>query len=235
MTDLQNNTNIDDITFKLDPTAIYFNMARSFSSKYMIEQVGEYINGGGYSERGYKVFYGLISGACIYSYLAVESYVNNQLYLIKGEIDINKPHVDKLKLIDPKFKPSYEDNRFSYPDEKYINTEETKNKLKNICTYRGIPYHVEINNDLWMKFCQLLEDIRHFMIHPKPYNDIFNEKMKIIFEKNSLGVYIETAEEIIGYLYDQKKLKRPEYLIGNTLFVLDHINIIKGNDLLAKS
>lgn len=220
---MDNSQNLEP-TFTLNLTAIYFNMARSFSSETLVSKIDEYIKEGGNFERGYKVGYGLISGACIYSYLAIESYVNNQLFQINKEIITIKNNIKDIKNRNYTF--GFEDKNFMMPTEKYINRTETKEKLRNLCIYEQIPFHYQADEQLWNKFTQLLTDTRHFMIHPKPYEEYFQETMAKIFNNYAPGDYIETAEEIIGYYYDKRGVDRPVYLIGNSLFVLDNLTII---------
>ena len=101
-----------------------------------------------------------------------------------------------------------------------------REKLKVLASVCNIsPLH-ESEPILWNQLCQTVEDMRHFIIHPKPYPNIFQEKMNSIMVRYKLNQYFKIAEEVIRYFYTNTNATIPDWLNKNTLF-----RFLNSNDL----
>ena len=162
----------------------------------------------------------LVSVSIIYSYLAVEAFVNAQLYLLWARRHDRSPEATRflsiLKDVD-NFESLKSSNK----------VRELGDRINTLCKIMGYKKPHEIDNALWEKYKKLAEVSRHFLVHPYPAPMFFQAHMSRIMEETKAGEYFETASSLIGHLHDQSRKKRPEWLKGNVRFRIRGVDLIE--------
>ncbi len=149
----------------------------------------------------------------IYSYLAIEAFVNNELYYIWEE----SRRTDGNKY--PDFHNRYghiaEFERLKEEDLKSLET-----RIKVLCTNYQIQPISTDDNQLWERLTVLLKRARNFIIHPFPDPSKFQKIMKTIQEEQKYRKWTEIAEKVIRYFLE--KLNRPvhPWLEHNQFFAI---------------
>jgi hypothetical protein len=168
----------------------------------------------------------------IYSYMAIESFMNYALYELWSHSRLAHNKIEEINQKFPELKstPIYDEfyKKYGYNENfiKLKNTElgKIKEKIKILCSNLGFKQIYEVNQPLWQDFLGLLEKTRDFLIHPIPEKEIFNKFCKDLTENDKLFYdYPRIATEIIRYFYLQSKTKPPEFLENNRLFFISEI------------
>jgi hypothetical protein len=201
------NNEIEKFTYNV--TQCYLEMARSaFTSLHSAGSKEELKKE--HPQEMANALFAIASTSVIYSYMAVESFVNCQLYRIWEERDSN---TDKGRA----FRSEFPDVNGFKGLQKHKSVGELKERLKLICRLLGYKQLHDEEPQLWNEFNQLFTAVRHSLVHPLPDPVEFNETMRTIMEQKKAGTYVEIAEKIIKYLYGQAKHEVPEWLQGNKL------------------
>ncbi len=174
----------------------------------------------------------LTSISTIYSYMAVESFINRNLYNIwkdcqkaKSIIDENSDIQTNVKY--PEFCKKYLDcDDFKKLKDKKYGLSNLKKRIKEVCKARKIKNIYDVDNGLWADFLHLVERARHFLIHPYPDPKEFAENMDKLLIENELKLYPQIAEKIIKHFYDQLNETPPEWLEQNKLFKFNKMEIL---------
>lgn len=168
----------------------------------------------------------------IYSYMAVESFMNYSLYELWNHSRLSHDKIEELNKKYPEFKSVavYADfyNEFGHVDN-FIKLKDTelgkmREKIKVLCKNFGFKQVYEVNQPLWQDFLGLLEKTRDFLIHPIPEEGIFNKFCKELTENEKLfNDFPRIATEIIKHFYLQSNTKPPEFLETNKLFFISEV------------
>jgi hypothetical protein len=158
-----------------------------------------------------NALFALVSTSVIYSYMTIEAFVNAQLYNIWTKRKNSNSYQGK------KFNSEFSNIQEFESLKKDKKIRELNERIKTLC--RLLEYKQIHNEDpkLWQEFNELIDKARHYLIHPFPDPQKFNETMKTILEQNKAGLYVEVAEKIINYLYSQAKRDAPDWLKENKL------------------
>jgi hypothetical protein len=137
----------------------------------------------------------LISGTAIFSYAAIESYVNESLIRMVG--------IDKFQTVDSDRK-----------------TKSLQEKLKILCDVLNLNNKIQ-NNKIWNDF-NVLDDVRHLFIHYKQDNmfDVLNK----YGDKINPSFLLNTGIEVIKFFFSELNLPLNDYLKGN-LFKFNDIEV----------
>jgi len=194
---------------KYNVTQCYLEIARSaFTSLHSAESKEDVRKE--HPQEMANALFAIASTSVIYSYMAVESFVNYQLYRIWEERN-SSTYKGKA------FRSEFPDINDFKGLQKQKSVGELKERLKLICRLLGYKQLHDEEPHLWNEFNQLLTDVRHSLIHPLPDPVKFSETMRTIMDQKKAGTYAEIAEKIIKYLYGQAKHKEPDWLQGNKL------------------
>jgi hypothetical protein len=101
-----------------------------------------------------------------------------------------------------------------------------KDRMKVPWEVDGIrPMH-EKRKPLWDQFLDLVENARHFLIHPFPDQTIMQNISKGLFWTEPYLKHPQLASEVIGYSFKEAGRDLPEYLSKNLLFRISSIEIL---------
>ena len=156
----------------------------------------------------------------IYSYLAIEAFVNYRLYRL-WENSRKKSSKDYSAFYH-KYGHINEFTKLKDTELKYL-----EERIKVLCESYQVPRIDRSNPKLWRDFSDLLEKARHFIIHSFPDPIKFQEFMKMIQENHKLGEWAKIAEEIISHFLMHEKKKLPKWLKQNEFFAIKRIELLR--------
>lgn len=174
--------------------------------------------------------------ATIYSYMAIESFINYGLYDLWKHSRTAKKSIDEANKLNPDLNavPIYKDFYEKYgllddfTDIRKTKLRELKERIKILCKEFNYPFIHDSNPQLWSDFTGLLENARHFLIHPNPEQKEFHKLSKMLVQDISLFIkYPEVAANIISHFYTSAKKELPEYLLKNRIFIINEIILLK--------
>jgi len=171
----------------------------------------------------YPTTFGLLSLTILYSYLAVESFVNYQFSTIYQHATKAHQACKKLEGLhaNDEIVPTYDDFYRQYGKIPLESIRlELKEKIKAVCSAYAISQIYEVEPQLWQDFCDILKASRDFLVHAIPDPKIFQEHMKKLVEETTTGKYVEIAIGMIHYFYEQLGKKSPKWLSQNELIQL---------------
>lgn len=215
--------NINSTSYQFQIERVYLEIARSIIDKPLKELIS--LNNDGKIDRNkvVNIGFGIISISCIYSYAAIEAFCNRHLWGFQ----------DTVKKIESSgagkagwrymghSSESLGENKLDFNAK-----EDLKEKIKKLCVLYKIKTICDSNPELWGKFNQLLKDARHFIIHPKPEPDEFQENINKILSNHNTGEYVNIASEILEYYYTGTQKNPPEWLKKNSLLDFSGINVV---------
>jgi len=167
--------------------------------------------------------FSIVSISIIYSFLAVESFVNYQLYRL-WERRHDKSHESR------KFLQVYGDEHSFEGCRGHKKFRDLKDRYKTFCKIMSFASPSDRISKVWQEFNDLARVTRHFLVHPSPSPDEFDELMSKILTEFPSGTYPRIASELIGYLYDQSGMQRPIWLSENTLIAFRGVDILVGKN-----
>ena len=89
---------------------------------------------------------------------------------------------------------------------------------------------MRLNPILWQEFKELNEISRHFLVHPYPNDQFFNENLKRIGFETPTEKYVNIAQEILLHFHKQGGLNPPDWLKKNTLVRFEGVRFLWGDD-----
>lgn len=197
--------------FTLNLTHCYLEIARSSVVSLNLDdpKVDRFLEKHGYDPIINSTI-SIVSVTIIYSYLAIESFVNYQLYRIwenrKDRSYSSKRFLDILGDVD--------DFRELKTNKK---VQELGERIKTLCELLNCQKPHEVNHRLWREFKELNEVSRHFLVHPYPEDQFFDENVRRIGLETPTEKYVNIAQELLLYFHEQSGLKLPNWLNRNTL------------------
>lgn len=213
----------------LNLTQLYLEMARSIFTEihYPPEKtIQETVAKEGISPSAGLIF-AVTSVTIIYSYLALEAFVNYHLYKIWEASRRNYQALKKNNLL-KRATPKYFDFYKAYGSraEKFKDLKKTADlrdlgkRIKVLCEALNIPKIHEADAGLWEDFKGLLEEARHFLVHPFPDPTEFQETIKTILQKEEPGRYVQVTQNIVKHFYSQTGREIPGWVDENELLRL---------------
>jgi hypothetical protein len=170
----------------------------------------------------------------IFSYLAVEAFVNYELFHIWQHSRMAHDAIENIKKKDPSLKavPIYYDfyKKYGHIEDfsklKDSNLRELKERIKIVCEANGFPKIHDKDPALWHEFLDLLEDTRHALVHANPDDAVFARTAERVYSTDPYRKYPRIAADVIAYFFRSANAKVPEYLERNQLFLVSGIEII---------
>ncbi len=165
----------------------------------------------------------VVSVTIIYSYLAIESFVNYQLYRIWEKRDDTCQRSKRFREL------------FGEVDDfrklaRHKKARELSERIKTLCDLLNYKKPHEVNPILWQDFKELNEDSRHFIVHPYPEDQLFNKNLKRIGYKTPTDKYCNIAQQMLLHFHDQGGIKPPNWLKKNTLVRFTGVKFLWGED-----
>ena len=102
-----------------------------------------------------------------------------------------------------------------------------KKSLKILCDCVGKERIPAANRTLWEDLTDVVENYRHYAIHPKPDREMFQKFVKDTMDERPWEFAPRVASEIIGYFYGDPDSPRNDWLRENQDFIFPTIKIIK--------
>ena len=194
----------------------YLEVARSAVDSLEPEKLGALRRSRGLN-RVANLLFASASLTIIYSYLAVESFVNYHLY--QRWIDPQGTAKVELQRRFPKVQ--------RFDDLRTTKLRDLRERLKTLCKLlRCRPIH-EADPKLWADFTGLFEDSRHFLTHPIPDPVSFQSNMNRVMKKIEGGRYVSVAARVIDHLYRETGASPPEWLKANQTLRLKGLALIR--------
>jgi len=164
----------------------------------------------------------VLSVTIIYSYLALEAFVNYRLFrLWERRHDGSSEAGRFLSLLgDP---AAFEELR------RHSKVRDLGSRFKTLCELRGYAKPHENDPTLWQEFKELVELSRHFLVHPNPGADSFQGHLTRIGLETVSGRYAQVAQRLMTFYYQQSGHTPPPWVMQNTLLRF------RGIDVLADS
>lgn len=153
--------------------------------------------------------------AIVFSYASLEAFCNSQLYSKYRVVNDAKGSDFSIVFRDIKYNKYFENED---DIKSLIEDENLKTKLKALASVCNIPALHEEKAELWQELCVIIETMRHFIIHPKPYTDDFQKNMDKIMVDYKCSQYSQTVENIVRYFHEKTRTDVPSWVQQNTLF-----------------
>lgn len=172
--------------------------------------------------------------AAIYSYLAVEAFINYQLYEIWREsreiqrifkLQADTGHPLNAKAYYAEFYKQY-GHINDFEEMVRVKLSDLKDRINVVCEAEGIEKISKSNKPLWDQFLDLVEATRHKLVHPNPKELFLENTHNRIFSPDYFEKYPVLAGNIIGHFYKARNMPLPDYLSKNTLFEIPVIELL---------
>jgi len=178
----------------------------------------------------------------IFSYMAIEAFVNYELFKIWQHARIAHDAIEKIQKTNASMPPVPVYDGFhkkyghinDFTQLKNSDLVELKERIKVICEANGLPKIHETNSTLWNEFNDLLKETRHALVHPNPDDVVFAKTTQCVFSPDLYKKYPRIASDVIAYFYRAANVKVPDYLERNQLFIVSGIEIIYGSSKTSK-
>jgi len=163
--------------------------------------------------------FSVMSMTIVYSFLALESFLNYQLYrLWQRRHDRSEEAQRFLQLLG--------DERDFIRLKKRSAVREVPERLKTLCKLFAYPAPPEAMPEIWNKLRQLVEASRHFVIHPYPDEEYFGQNMRRIMLETESGAYVLVVEEVLTFLYKSSGSSVPSWVHRNELLEIERVKLL---------
>ena len=178
----------------------------------------------------------MASVSTLYSYMSIESFINYELYGLWKHSRTSKKSIDEANKMYPKLSaiPIYKDfyDKYGKIDDfteiRNTKLKELKERVKILCKEFNYPLIHDVNPKLWADFTGMLENARHFLVHPNPEQEEFHNLSKQLVQDINLFVnYPEVAANIISHFFTSANKEVPSYLTSNELFIINEMVLLK--------
>lgn len=201
-------------------TQCYLEMARAGCTKWDLPDAKQFSSNGELRNLVGQFSFLITSLTIIYSYLAIEAFVNWYLYKIW------KKSRDTSGEVYGTFYQEYGQTD-EFTKLKDTDLADLKKRIKVLCDSYQVPHIYKSSPKLWQEFNDLLEKVRHFIIHPFPEPIKFDEYMKMIQEKHGLRNWAKIAEGIISHFFENKNKSLPKWLRQNQFFTIKGFELVR--------
>ena len=166
-----------------------------------------------------NAIFSVVSISIIYSFLALESFLNYQLFRLWARrndgSEESRRFLSELGDV-PEFVRLKTHNK----------VHEVPARLKTLCRLLGYPMPHEAMPRTWQRLNDLVEASRHFVVHPFPDIDYFNNNMRRLMTEATAGSYVEVVEEVFAFLYTKSGKFVPRWVKDNELIRFRGIDLL---------
>jgi len=222
---------------KIKLSQIYLEMARGFLySNVRSKPFDELIKDDEFTDDNSTFTFGIASVITLYSYMAVEAFINYNVFELFKYSLYAKEKIDELNRMHPNLNavPIYKEFSDKYggignfADMRKTDLRELKERIKELCDKFNFPQIHEVKPQLWNDFTGTLEQTRHFLIHPNPEEKEFNKFSKLLTQDLIvISKFPNIASDIIAHFYQSSKNEIPEYLTSNKILFINEIILLK--------
>ncbi len=167
--------------------------------------------------------FSLVSITIIYSFLALESYLNSQLFWLWERRSDGSPESNRL--VDELGEAA----RFELL-RKNSKVREVPGRLRLLCRVLGYPEPHHAIPDTWRRLKELVQDSRHFLVHPYPESSFFQGNMKRIMMETRTGAYVQVVEEVLAFLWNHGGREPPQWGSSNMLLRFRGVDLLPVQD-----
>lgn len=166
-----------------------------------------------------NAIFSVVSITIVYSFLALESFLNYQLFRLwtrraDGSEESNR-FLNELGDV-PEF------IRLKSNDK----VREVPARLRTLCRLLAYPPPHEAIPGTWQRLNGLVEASRHFVVHPFPDADYFNKNMRRMMTETTTGSYVRVVEEVISFLYTKGGKSVPAWVTENQLIQFRGVDLL---------
>jgi len=166
-----------------------------------------------------NAIFSVVSITIVYSFLALESFLNYQLFRLwarrtDGSEESNR-FLSELGDVSEFIRLKSNDK-----------VREVPARLKTVCRLLAYPPPHEAIPATWQRLNDLVEASRHFVVHPFPDADYFNKNMRRMMTETTTGSYVRVVEEVISFLYTKGGKTVPAWVTGNQLIQFRGVDLL---------
>jgi hypothetical protein len=166
-----------------------------------------------------NLIFSVLSVSIVYSYLALESFLNYHLHeLWKRRHDNTEEGALVLELLG--------DEKQFITLKRNDKVREVPDRMKTICKILAYKAPHKAIPDTWRRLNEFVETSRHFVVHPYPDPDYFSKNMKRILLKTKNGEYVKVVQEVLEYMYSQAGGEVPAWVKENKLMRFRGVELI---------
>lgn len=212
----------------------YLELARSYVAAITGSRVSDLLKRDGVDESKLATTtLAFASLSTIFSYSAIEAFVNYALFDIWNQSRHAHEAVEKMRLLDPsrRYVPVFDSfyqkygRFFPFSDLRKTRLRELTERIKSVCKAYDFPCLPQTNAELWNNLLNL-EEMRHQLIHPNPEHAEFNKVVQKLVSTEPYAIYPQTASSVIRFFYESAKLEPPSYLNTNELFNIRNVQVL---------
>lgn len=209
------------------PSSIHYNLTQDYLevARAALTQIhgnvpaGENEPAPSLSDELANAIFSVVSITIVYSFLALESFLNYQLFRLwarraDGSEESNR-FLSELGDVSEFIRLKSNDK-----------VREVPARLKTVCRLLGYPPPHEAIPATWQRLNDLVEASRHFVVHPFPDADFFNKNMRRMMTETTTGSYVRVVEEVISFLYTEGGKTVPAWAIGNQLIQFRGVELL---------
>lgn len=168
-----------------------------------------------------NAIFSVVSISVLYSYLAIESFINYQLYRIWERRNDGSEQANRFIAI-------FGDVEAFEALKTHRKSGKLGERIKTLCKILGYQKPHDAVPQVWQDFKELVEVSRHFFVHPHPGKEHFQNHVGKIFKKTEAGKYAHVAEELLKYFYRCSRKTPPDWLDRNGLLQFRGIDVLVG-------
>lgn len=214
----------EPLTFSLDLTHTYLEVARAAAGPLPIlhssGDLDRVLEEHGHNPVANAIF-GVVSLTVIYSYLAVESRVNQLLYRLWERRHDGSAESSRLLAV-----LGDQEDFMSYRGRSEIR--DLPDRIKTLCDFLGYRRPHDVIPTVWQDFLELSRKARHYLIHPVPVPALIQQRMTDMLHELELGKWVSVAADLLSFLYQEGGMNEPKWLSQNTLLRIEGIRLILG-------
>jgi len=166
-----------------------------------------------------NAIFSVVSITIVYSFLALESFLNYQLFRLWARRADGSQESGRFL---NELGDASEFVRLKANDK----VREVPARLKTLCRLLAYPLPHEAIPSTWQRLNDLVEASRHFVVHPFPDTDYFNKNMRRMMTETTAGSYVKVVEEIIAFLYAKSGKSVPAWVTENQLIRFRGVDLI---------
>lgn len=212
----------------------YLELARSYVTAIAVSKVNDVANPESLDQVNRSTAnFGFAAMSTIFSYAAIEAFVNYDLFHIWKDARQAQEMISKIQqsYLFRQYVPIYDSffqkygRYFPFTKLKTTDLRRLTERIKIICKARDIPSLSHTNIGLWENLLRL-EQTRHLLIHPTPEQAEFDKLIDRVFSTEPYQLYPQTASDVIRFFFQSTNSKPPDYLDDNKIFLIQTIEIL---------
>ena len=191
------------------PVHAYLEQSRSFMYSTIDRGAGDVQD---FEKLSGTFFFALLSQAYIYAFMAIQSFLSEQLWITWNASD---------KPLQNKFPQAKTFEHLMNSDLKKIN-----DQINILSDILGIPQIHSSDGELWNDFLKVVKLTRDFLIHPSPEPEKVDKIVGHVYSKRDWSYPSEVASKILLHFMQHTKSQIPDWVSHNTLIRVTNIKAL---------